>query len=326
MAKQATTLTRESTYFDEFLRRLGQPSGDPHSTTMVRRCWTEGALKGVIRSIQADLAKDGFKKGSQSPQSLLATIVRQGHAAKLPIDGESFYLLELGARPEAEVDPLELLMSAKPAGVICYFSAVVYHSLTTQVAAHHHVAELTPPREVVPKVATKTTPKDPEAEPIAPSERPPRSLGTLLFRYHDLPYYLTRRSSRLIPGVQVRHHGPRTRIRITTLEQTLLDTLYKPFQSGGPEVVFEVWQTATDLGRIDEERLVQYLVAMNYPATTRRLAVMLELVEHAPGAELARLLDRCQAEMDRESPFARISLLPGLSYESLNERWLVKTP
>ena len=62
-----------------------------------------------------------------------------------------------------------------------------------------------------------------------------------------------------------------------TLEQTLLDSLYKPFLCGGPEVVFEAWQEAVGSRRIDEERLLTYLRAMNYPATTRRLAVMLEL-------------------------------------------------
>src|SRR5207237_3233319 len=43
----------------------------------------------------------------------------------------------------------------------------------------------------------------------------------------------TRRSARLVLGVQSRDYGPRTRIRITTLEQTLLDTLSKPFHCGG---------------------------------------------------------------------------------------------
>ena len=44
----------------------------------------------------------------------------------------------------------------------------------------------------------------------------------------------------------MRAYGPRAQIRITTLEQTLLDSLYKPFLCGGPEVVFEAWQDAVD--------------------------------------------------------------------------------
>jgi len=111
-----------------------------------------------------------------------------------------------------------------------------------------------------------------------------------------------------------------------TLEQTLLDSLYKPFHCGGPEVVFEAWQEAVDSRRIDEERLVTYLQAMNYPATTRRLAVMLELAGGTPSAELQQFLQASQEAIDRQSPHACISLLPGVDYQNVNESWLVSTP
>jgi hypothetical protein len=110
------------------------------------------------------------------------------------------------------------------------------------------------------------------------------------------------------------------------LEQTLLDTLYKPFHCGGPEVVFEAWRQAVDSQRIDEERLTQYLRAMNYPATVRRVGVILNLAGGVPGNELRRFLEVCQGTIDRESPHAQISLLPGVAYENLNESWLVKAP
>src|SRR5262249_40394526 len=131
---------------------------------------------------------------------------------------------------------------------------------------------------------------------------------------------------RLVPGVQTREHGPRTRVRLTTLEQTLLDTLYKPFHCGGPEVVFEAWQKAVDERRVDEEWLVEDLRGMDYPATARRLGVMLEMVGGTPGDELRRFLEACQGAIDRQSPYARISLLPGVNYQNLNEPWLVNTP
>ena len=111
-----------------------------------------------------------------------------------------------------------------------------------------------------------------------------------------------------------------------TLEQTLLDSLYKPFLCGGPEVVFEAWQEAVGSRRIDEERLVTYLQAMNYPATTRRLAVMLELAGGTPSAELQQFLQASQEAIDRQSPHACISLLPGVDYQNVNESWLVSTP
>ncbi len=79
----------------------------------------------------------------------------------------------------------------------------------------------------------------------APSKLRPKGgpkLGTLLFIYQGTTYYTTKRSSRLAPGVQLRDFGPRTQLRITTCEQTLLDALEKPIHCGGAEVVFEAWR------------------------------------------------------------------------------------
>ena len=157
------------------------------------------------------------------------------------------------------------------------------------------------------------------------ASRAPRG-WTLLFHCQGVPYYSTRRLVHLVPGIQTRDFGPRSRIRITTLEQTLLDTLYKPFDSGGPEVVFEAWQEAVDSRRVDEERLVEYLRAMNFPATTRRLGAMLELVGLSPSNKLRQLLEVSQEKIERQSPYASISLLPGVAYQNLNASWLVKTP
>jgi predicted transcriptional regulator of viral defense system len=110
------------------------------------------------------------------------------------------------------------------------------------------------------------------------------------------------------------------------LEQTLLDTLYKPFHCGGPGVVFEAWQEAVASRRVDEERLVDYLQAMDYPATARRLGVMLELVGCTPGKELKQFLDTSREAIDRQGPHVRISLLPGINYQNLNAPWLVNMP
>jgi hypothetical protein len=262
-----------------------------------------------------------------SHSSLLEWLCRLRLASPLPVESESVYLLEIGASAEAEVDPLELLMAGKPSGVVCYFSAVAFHALTTQLVEHHHVAELRPQ---APGPESGRREEDvaerPGRSPASGSRRPRRGLGKLLFRFQGIPYYSTRRSARLVPGVQTRGRGPRAQVRITTLEQTLLDTLYKPFHCGGPEVVFEAWQESVASRRIDEERLVSHLRAMNYPATARRLGVMLELTGGAPGAELRRFLQACQEAINRQGPHARISLLPGVDYQNLNEPWLVNTP
>jgi hypothetical protein len=181
--------------------------------------------------------------------------------------------------------------------------------------------DLEPQRE-----RTQPEPSPRSGRETVAGSRPRHAFGTLLFRYQGVPFYSTRRSARLVPGVQTRAHGPRTRLRITTLEQTLLDTLSKPFPCGGPEVVFEAWHEAVASRRLDEERLLKYLRAMNYPATARRLGVMLELVGCTPGNKLRQFLEACREAIDRQSPHARISLLPGVAYQNLNEHWLVNAP
>ncbi len=316
---------KEQSYRESFLARLSQSLAAPTLEWPTVRCWTGPALDRIFKQVRDELAAERLTS-DLSHRSLLEWVCRLRLASPLPVEGESIYLVEIGASAEAEVDPLELLMASKPSGVVCYFSAVGFHALTTQLVEHHHIAELQPPSAVPESESPeKNGAERPERQPTAGS-RKPRGLGRLLFRFQGVPFYSTRRSGRLVPGVQTRGHGPRAQVRITTLEQTLLDTLSKPFQCGGPEVVFEAWQEGVASRRIDEERLVEYLRAMNYPATARRLGVMLGLVGGAPGTELRQFLEACQAVIDRQGPYARISLLPGVDYQNLNETWLVNTP
>ena len=65
---------------------------------------------------------------------------------------------------------------------------------------------------------------------------------------------------------------------------------------------------------------------MAYPAIARRVGAMLDLLDYNPGNELRGTLDSFRAAIDRNSPFARISLLPGICYSNLNETWLVNMP
>jgi hypothetical protein len=325
MANKLATLEREQAYREAFLARLNQRLAAPTSEWPTVRCWTEPALDRIFRQVRDELAEEGVESGL-SHSALLEWLCRLRLASPLPVEGESVYLLEIGASAEAEVDPLELLMAGKPSGVVCYFSAVAFHGLTTQLVEHHHVAELRPQQPGPESGRPEEDIAEQPERPVVSGSRKPRGLGKLLFRFQGVPFYSTRRSARLVPGVQTRAHGPRAQVRITTLEQTLLDILYKPFHCGGPEVVFEAWQEGVASQRIDEERLVAYLRGMNYPATARRLGVMLELACGAPGAELRQFLEACQEAIDRESPHARISLLPGVDYQNLNEAWLVNTP
>ncbi|QVL31108.1 hypothetical protein KIH39_19985 [Telmatocola sphagniphila] len=325
MTRKVGRFEKEQAYREAFLARLNQKLAAPSSKWPTVRYWTKPALDKLFRQIREELAAEQVKS-DLSHASLLDWICQLRLATLLPVDNESVFLFEIGASSESEMDPLELLMAAKPSGVICYFSAVAFHELTTQLVEHHHVAELQLPTPASDKKRLPLEISEPSESLMNSESRAPRGLGKLLFQAQGTSFYSTRRSSRLVPGVQTRAYGPRAQIRITTLEQTLLDTLYKPFHCGGPEVVFEAWREAVASRRIDEERLVDYLRIMSYPATARRLAVMLELAGGAPGAEFRRFLDASQLAIDRQSPHACISLLPGVDYQNLNVLWLVNTP
>ena len=319
---------KNQVYREKFLARLNKKLSQPTADWPSVRCWSATCLKVVFRSIRDELETEGLKS-QLSHSALLDWLCEIGLACPITLDDCKVSLLELGVanqRDQVDVSPLELLMAAKPSGVICYFSAVAFHTLTTQIVEHHHVAELYDPNIESQDNSKKR--QDPKEDRLIPSakRRTLPSLGILLFRFHGVPYFSTRRSSRLIPGFQTRCYGPRTNIRITTLEQTLLDTLHKPFYCGGPEVVFEAWQEAIDSRRIDEDRLVGYLKAMNYPATTRRLGVMYELVGGSPGDALRSFLHDTKVVIDRQSPHVSISLLPGVGFQNLRRDWLVYTP
>jgi predicted transcriptional regulator of viral defense system len=325
LSGKQTLLEKENAFREAFLARLSQKLAVPSAQWPTVRCWIESALNKIFRQVRDELATEGVKS-DLSHSSLLEWLCRLRLASSIPIQGETIYLLEIGASGESEISPLELLMAGKPSGIICYFSAVAYHGLTTQIVEHHHVAELQPQASGAQREHSEIGVAVQPERPTPSTTRVPRGLGTLIFGFQGVSFYSTRRSSRLIPGIQTRGYGPRAQIRITTLEQTLLDSLSKPFHCGGPAVVFEAWQEGVASRRIDEERLVMYLRSMNYPSTTRRVAVMLELVGGTPGTELRHFLQASQKAIDRQSPHACISLLPGVDYQNLNESWLVSTP
>jgi predicted transcriptional regulator of viral defense system len=223
--------------------------------------------------------------------------------------GAGAELWQLGLGPRPPPSPWELLQAARPNGVICYFSAISHHELSTQLPSHHHIAVLRPePRRSVP----------PEA---AATERIPR-LGTRLFDYEGVAYYCTTRSAWMVAGSQRVYLSAAAIARVTTLEQTLLDTLHRPWHCGGPAVVFEAWQRGRE--RLAEERLRRLLEAIQYPLLTRRTGCMLEQCGHAiadPG--LAALLDRARTEAATAPATALLPAVPG---RRVNTTWQLELP
>ena len=314
-----------------FLNVLAQSISVPTADWPTVRCWTKSSLDRLFKTV-----KDKLDNPEAFPSNwdLVQWMEESGLIHPIEADGVTFYLLEFGAGSASQIDPLELMMAYQPSGVACYFSAIAFHSLTSQIPSHHHLAVLTDsPSMSVGQGSEKNLRRGPDRETIA--ERPDeekdfqgrrRAIGELAFSYSGISYYLTRRTRRLIPGVQTWADGPRSRLRITTFEQTLLDTLFKPRACGGPAVILETWREAIASGRLDEQRLHKYLTDMRYPSTSRRVGAMLQLMDYTPGSDLASHLDRTRGEMDREGPYAQISLLPGFDYSTLDDRWLVKLP
>jgi predicted transcriptional regulator of viral defense system len=156
----------------------------------------------------------------------------------------------------------------QPSGVICYFSAITYYDLSTQFPTHHHIAWF-PLKPANPGATVKGPVQNRKA-----AERNP--LGVEKFRFQGVPYFLTKRDPALLAGVQRREVSRRTCLRITTLEQTLLDTLLQPVRSGGEAVIFEAWEKA--LEQLDPDRMAQHLTKIDRPFLDRRVAAMLEML------------------------------------------------
>ena len=243
---------------------------------------------------------------------MLNTLVDCNLAQKLQIDsvpaGKSpffIYCLDLGDVPA--VTPMELLMATQSdfkKAAICYFTALQYHELTTQVAPYHHIAVLKnhPPRHVVSSQAGN-----------------PPSLGTQLFTFEGTPYYATMRDRLLIPGVQTVRIASHFQMRVTTLEQTLLDTLHRPWSCGGPSVVYEAWERGTPI--IDDARLAQYLSELPNPDLMRRVGYLLEQNEHAvTDTGLKQMLLEAKRRAKVGGKIA-VPLLPNTPSQAWNSEW-----
>jgi len=307
--------------WEKFLRALALGVSEPSSQFPTVRCWNRAALAKFIQQVvkSTDLPSN-FPKSSD----IISELTKMGWAypvgvkfssdtAKIP-PSKQFLVIDLGSGQGGSVDPLELLQAYRPDGVICYFSAIAYHELTTQFATHHHIAQLVAPPTPTARKASVAVQRSDESDTTRKF-----SLGEMLFSYEGTPYYLTKRSSSRLIGVQTRVLGPRTNIRITTLEQTLLDTLHKPLYCGGASVVIEAWEEG--VGRLDEDLLSEYLSEIGSSLTLRRVGAIFDVLDFTPRVQLQFVLERGRDTVD-----GAIALLPGLEFYALNKKWMVMVP
>lgn len=297
--------------------RLAQPTPDLPSV----HCVTRQALVQLIGDVASELRLPStFPTGKK----VIEHLVSMGFASHVPIEDVSrpgpsrdFILLGIQESRELQVDPLELLQAYDPRGVICYFSALAYYDLTTQIPASHHIASLiTHKAEPAAKSATKLS--------TAPKGTGRSKLGTHMFSYCGVPFYSTKRSRKSIPGVKTRVLDPATNIHIATVEQTLLDTLQYPFHCGGPEVVLESWERQPRT--TDEDLFLAYLKAIQIPPLTRRVGALFELLGIPAAGTLGSYLDATKKIVLEQPEIPWIPLLRGVPYSREIAGWKVLVP
>jgi len=232
------------------------------------------------------------------------------------------FLADMEASENEPIDPLELLQAYLPSGVICYFSTLVYYEFTTQIAAHHHIARLTNPR---PRTDIGGI-KPPKFDESAGWIKKCNPLGAEIFRFQDVTYYKTKRNTSLIPGVQTRIVSPRSWLRVTTKEQTLIDTLLQPLRCGGEAVILEAWETG--IKQIDIDRMAEHLTKIKRENLNRRIGAILDLIgvgfsATLLGSQLKRLKERLASSSQDVAP---IPLLPNFTFAGWNDTWKVQVP
>ena len=307
-----------------FLRALGNRVSAASEKNLTARCWKLSTLRREIRAVtksNQEILRTTFPPARLVIEHLKRMGLIQSIKVQSPNARESsdFLLLDREGGRGEPIYPLELLQAYLPDGVVCYCSAINYYELTTQLVAHHHIARLIPPRAGKSLAAVDTTELAQAGEVV---ERNP--LGTEVFHFENVGYYLNKRDVSLAPGIQIRVVSPRFWLRITTLEQTLLDALRQPVCCGGEAVVLEAWETGVK--QIDADRMTEHLVKIQREDLDRRVGAVLEMF----GADFAastlgrRLNSIRERLMTQHVP--EIPLLAGFEFPERNKTWKVRTP
>ncbi|NJL29899.1 MAG: hypothetical protein HC897_19385 [Thermoanaerobaculia bacterium] len=281
-------------------------------------CLNRATLHRLLHEVRAELQARGLGI-LRTNRPLVEGLENAGLLKRLSIQPATtrtppIFAFDSRGESSLEVHPIEILQALEPRGVICYFTALELHGLTVQPTPHHHIATLKIHR---PASSTTGTSK-------GGSHRAYDPLGTAILTYQGLPYYRTSRSSDLLVGYQLRYLDPRNLARVTTLEQTLVDTLHRPISCGGPEVVFEGWRNALD--RLDDELLAALLERIGREDLSRKVGWMLETLERPTQGRLTDHLDQTRTEVDRSRVDTAPPLLQGFGNHRLDSRWMLRVP
>ncbi|GMQ92087.1 MAG: hypothetical protein BMS9Abin11_1405 [Gammaproteobacteria bacterium] len=315
--------SNQQLFLEKFLKQFSLKFSKPTSDILSVRCVSKFQLIKQLVSIRDKLESPGHKR--TSGKEILSHLEKSGLVRPIPtIDPTSsqlqnkFYLIGIESDMNS-VSPIELLQAQEPKGVICYLTALEFHGLTTQIPSYHHIASL---------VSGSSSPQNKDFQKIPSGSletaRKYNPLGSKKFIFENIPYYITSRDKDLIPGIQERYLNEKTIFRITTFEQTLLDTLHRPLSCGGPSVIFEAWNSALD--RIDSNLLHEYLNKINNAILSRRVGYMLQTIAFEVDGNLSIMLDSIKESIPRDDPNSAVTLLSGFDYPELNEEWFIKVP
>ena len=323
---ERATSALSQAFLTSLIARVAEALPAPTDAIPVTRCVARPTLSRLLVKIRDSL--DPPRKQRASATELLEVLVDARIAEEVPLTDllpgmrrDRLYALGLGIDAN-ELDPCELLQAQLPRGVVCYFSALAMHELTTQHPSHHHIATLSVSSK--PKTADATTAalraRAVAGDVVTDRDGSFGSLGTRLFAYHGIRYYATSRERHRVRGIQSRYLSDTSRIRVTTLEQTLLDTLHRPISCGGAAVVFEAWDRG--MRRADPARILKLLRDIGDTKLERRAGFMLARIDESLSAQLGAQI---RASPDGNDD-AIIPLLPGIPSSTVDARWGVSVP
>jgi hypothetical protein len=318
----STALVRQKSAFQAELLRQVAAASEEFPTV---RCWSARKFRGLLGHLRSSLLDEKIISSSfPRTDALLDWIISTGLISPVPVASRTtaqaetqFYLVEVGAGHQSVVSPFELLQAFQPQGIVSFFSALSFHGLTTQPPPFHHSAVLTsrPPGLIRERPVPDSSPA-----PAAAPRRDP--LGSHAFTHDAIRYYSTKRYRDLVPGIQTQILDPRIHLRVTDIEQTLLDTLMQPDACGGQSVIFEAWG---NLDRARPERLAGYVRSLTLPVLTRRLGALLNLTGITPPAPLLPVLAEAR-RLFASAPGPQVPLFRGQPGTLLDPEWNVLTP
>lgn len=275
------------------------------------RCLPHPRLAELVRLAKGKVDSHALRRSSAI--QLIQLLQDAGVVTPIPLQPGptkgAIKLYSVGFEPyDVTIPAVELLQAYAPEGVLCYFSAIELHDLSTQPAPHYHVA--------LKRAESKTT--GVKAARQREADRP-HPLGTKEFSSGGVDFYVTRRDATNLRAVQRRQLNPHCVVRVTTIEQTLLDCLHRPHSVGGASVVFEAWENAAQ--RVLPEKILALGNEIGDRALLRRVGYMLErFFPHA--AAIAQARQEVGTLPDGVFP----SLLPGIPFSHVNKKWGLRAP